>query len=156
MALTPETVKELVENKIGFLERMGLTVLELTPGYVKLMAPLKGNENHIGGMYAGAMFTLAEIPGGVLILTSFDPAKCYPVIKELTIKFLRPAGSDITIEVALSPDEIERISLDMSEQGKAEFVLTGELKDVKGNVVAKSRGLYHIRLADKAWVTSGS
>jgi thioesterase domain-containing protein len=153
---TPEAVKELVEKKIAFVERMGLKVLELIPGYVKLMAPLLGNENHIGSMYAGALFTLAEIPGGALILTTFDPTKCYPLIKELTIKFLRPAGSDITTEISLSQEEVERIIRELSDRGKAEFVLHGELKDVSGTVVAESRGLYQVRSTDKTWaVCSG-
>ena len=82
MEFTQETVKDLVEKKIAFVERMGLKVLELMPGSVKLMAPLRGNENHIGSMYAGALFTLAEIPGGALVLITFDPTKCYPLIKE--------------------------------------------------------------------------
>ena len=158
MEFTPEIVKELVEKKIAFVERMGLKVVELIPGHVKLMVPLKGNENHIGSMYAGALFTLAEIPGGALILTTFDPTKCFPVIKELTIKFLRPAGSDITIEIFLPQEEVERIRRDLSERGKAEFVLHGELKDVSGTVVAKSTGVYQIRATDKNWagVESGT
>ena len=41
MEFTPETVTELVEKKIAFVERMGLKVLELRPGSVKLMAPLE-------------------------------------------------------------------------------------------------------------------
>ncbi len=151
MSFTPETVKELVEKKIAFVERMGLKVIELTPGHVKLIAPLQGNENHVGSMYAGALFTLAEIPGGALILTTFDPTKCFPVIKELTIKFLRPAVSDITTEISLSRDEVDRITGEVSEKGKADFVLHGELKDQAGTVVAVSQGLYQIRLTDKAW-----
>jgi thioesterase domain-containing protein len=151
MRFTPEIVKELVEKKIAFVERMGLKVLELTPGHVKLMAPLAGNENHIGGMYAGALFTLAEIPGGALILTTFDPTKCYPIVKELTIKFLRPAKSNITTEFFLSQEEVDHISGDLSNQGKAEFILHGELKDESGTVVATSQGLYQLRTTDKQW-----
>jgi hypothetical protein len=64
VGLAPEIIKELVERKIAFVERMGLRVMDLISGYVKLMAPLRGNENHIGSMYAGALFTLAEMPGG--------------------------------------------------------------------------------------------
>ena len=151
MGLSPEIVKELVESKIAFVARMGLKVLKLSSGHVKLMAPLRGNENHIGSMYAGALFTLAEIPGGVLILTTFDPTKCYPLIKELTIKFLRPAQSDITIEVSLPQEEVDRIADEILRIGKAEFILNGELKDGSGTVVARSRGVYQLRSADRPW-----
>jgi thioesterase domain-containing protein len=151
MEFTPETVRELVEKKIAFVERMGLKVVELAPGYAKLLAPLLGNENHIGSMYAGALFTLAEMPGGALFLTTFDPTKYYPIIKELTVKFLHPAHSDIIVEVFLSSEEVDRIIREISKQGKAEFVLHGELKDKSGTVVATSRGLYQIRSTDKPW-----
>jgi len=152
MRLTSEIVKDLVEKKIAFVERMGLKVLELTPGYAKLLAPLRGNENHIGSMYAGALFTLAEMSGGALFLTTFDPTKCYPIIKELTIKFLHPAHSDITAEAFLSEEEVDRISGEISKEGKAEFVLHEELKDESGTVVATSRGVYQLRRTDKQWV----
>lgn len=156
MGFTPEAVKELVEKKIAFVERMGLKVLELTPGYVKLTAPLSGNENHIGSMYAGALFTLAEMPGGALVLTTFDPTKCYPIVKELTIKFLRPAQSDITVEISLSREEVDRIVGEISDHGKAEFILHGELKDESGTVVATSQGLYQLRATDKQWAHTNS
>jgi thioesterase domain-containing protein len=156
MEITPESIRELVEKKIAFVERMGLKVLELIPGYVKLMAPIRGNENHIGSMYAGALFTLAEIPGGALILSTFDPTKCYPLIKELTIKFLRPAQSDVTTEISLSQEEVRRITDEIFAKGKAEFVLHAELKDGSGSVVAVSQGVYQLRSTDKQWVGMSS
>lgn len=65
--------------------------------------PGAGNENHIGSMYAGALFTLAEIPGGALFLTSFDSARFYPIVKEMTLRFRRPAKGDIRVEARLMP-----------------------------------------------------
>ena len=53
--------------------------------------PLKPNKNHIGTMYAGALFTLAEMPGGVLFLSSFDNKAFFPIVKELTMKFVKQA-----------------------------------------------------------------
>lgn len=145
MTLPADVVKELIEKKIVFLERMKLKALELRPGYVKLLAPLSGNENHIGGVYAGAMFTLAEIPGGALFYTSFDETGCYPLIKEMEIQFLRPARTDVSVEASLSEEEIRRVRGEMDEKGKSEFILLGEVKDMSGQVVARSRGVYQIR-----------
>ena len=144
-----EMMKELIETKVGFVERMGLKVLELSPRFVKLLAPLNGNENHVGTMYAGAMFTLAEIPGGAVFLTSFDISKYYPLVKEMNIRFLKPATSDLTIELSLSEDKVSRIIADADENGKADFTLEGELKDESGRVVAVSSGVYQIRTIGK-------
>ena len=66
---------KLVETGIGFIERMGVKVVELKRGYVELKAPLDVNLSHVGTMYAGALFSLAEVPGGAMYLSSFDVSK---------------------------------------------------------------------------------
>lgn len=145
MSLLSDVVKELIEKKMVFLERMNLKALELRPGYVKLLAPFAGNENHVGGVYAGAMFTLAEIPGGALFFTSFDETRFYPLIKKMEIQFLRPARTDVSVEASLSEEEIRRVKSELAEKGKSEFILSAQVKDESGRVVALSRGVYQIR-----------
>jgi acyl-coenzyme A thioesterase PaaI-like protein len=145
MDFKPETLKQFIEKPFAFVERMGLKALELKPSYVKLAVPIAGNENHIGGMYAGALFTLAEIPGGALYLTTFDVSKFYPIIKEMTIRFVAPAKTDVTIEMHLPKEEASRIEAEARENGKADYVLEGEVKDASGLVVAVSKGLYQLR-----------
>ena len=148
MKLTPEMMKSFIEKPFDFVERMGLRVIELKPRSVKLSVPLKGNENHIGTMYAGALFTIAEIPGGALFLTTFDVSRFYPVIKEMTLRFIKPAKTDVTIEMVMSVSEAERIVSEAEKNGKAEYVLEGEIKDTNEEVVAVSRGIYQVRIID--------
>ena len=145
MTLSEETIRDFIEKKIAFVQRMGLKVLEMKPCYVRLSAPLEGNENHIGTMYAGALFTLAEIPGGALFMTTFDSTRYYPVVRDMSIRFRRPARGDVTIELSMSADEVRRIETEAAENGKSEFVLNGELKDKSGEIVALSRGVYQLR-----------
>jgi thioesterase domain-containing protein len=145
MTLSEETIRDFIENKIAFVQRMGLKVLEMKPRYVRLSAPLEGNENHIGTMYAGALFTLAEIPGGALFMTTFDVSKYYPVVRDMSIRFRRPARGDVTIELSMSEEEARRIESEAAENGKSEYVLSGELKDKSGKIVALSRGVYQLR-----------
>lgn len=145
MTLSEEMIRDFIENKIAFVQRMGLKVLEMKPRYVRLIAPLDGNENHIGTMYAGALFTLAEIPGGALFMTSFDSSRYYPVVRDMSIRFRRPARGDVTIELSMSVEEVRRIESEVAENGKSEYVLSGELKDKSGEIVALSRGVYQLR-----------
>ena len=107
--------------------------------------PLSGNQNHIGTLYAGALFTLAEIPGGALFLTSFDVQRFYPLIKEMNLRFRRPATSDITVEARLSDEEIARIQAEAEQNGKADYHLELQLCDASGEVVAQTRALYQLR-----------
>lgn len=145
MAFPVEIARQLTEEQIAFVKRSQLKAEVLEPGFVRLCMPLAGNQNHIGSMYAGALFTLAEIPGGALFLTSFDTERFYPIIKEMNLRFRRPATGDIHVEARLAAEEIERLQGEASEVGKAEYVLELTLVDGGGEVVAESRGVYQLR-----------
>ncbi|MDG9925823.1 MULTISPECIES: YiiD C-terminal domain-containing protein [unclassified Pseudomonas] len=145
MPLPAEMARVFTEEKIDFVKRSGLKAEELLPGFVRLRMPLAGNQNHIGTLYAGALFTLAEIPGGALFLTSFDVQRFYPLIKEMNLRFRRPATSDISVEAHLDAEEIERIQNQAEREGKAEYRLELQLKDADGQVVAETSALYQLR-----------
>ena len=145
MPMPLELVRQLTEEQIAFVQRSGLKAEVLEPGRVRLRMPLAGNQNHIGSMYAGALFTLAEIPGGALYLTSFDAQRFYPIVKEMNLRFRRPATGDIRVEANLSEAQIEQLQKQATEHGKAEYVLELQLTDDSGEVVAQSRGLYQLR-----------
>lgn len=137
--------KKVLETGIKFVERSGLKVLELEKGRVKCLMPFAGNGNHIGTMYAGALYTLAEIPGGALFLSSFDVARYFPIVREQTIKFLKPVTGDVTIEITISDARIAELQAEADAKGKAEFVLEGEIKTADGAVAATSSGIYQLR-----------
>lgn len=145
MSMPLELVRQLTEEQIAFVKRSGLKAEVLEPGHVSLRMPLAGNQNHIGSMYAGALFTLAEIPGGALFLTSFDAQHFYPIIKEMNLRFRRPATGDIRVEARLEDAQIQALQKQATEEGKAEYVLELQLIDESGEVVAQSRGLYQLR-----------
>ena len=140
-----EQARQLVEEGIGCVKRMGLKVLELEPRRVKLMVPLKGNESHLGTVYAGILFSAAEIPGGALYLSTFDVTKCVPIVKKMEIQFKKPATTDVTVTVEMGQEEVDRINRELEEKGKSDFILNAEVKDTSGTVVAESTGRYQIR-----------
>lgn len=137
-------VNQLVGTAIPFASRNRFEVVEFRDGYLKGKIPLKSNKNHIGTMYAGALFTLAELPGGILSIFNFD-SNYYPILKELKMTYLKVAKSDVTVEFSLSKSEISRIEKEASENGKSPFTLYGKLKDTEGNIVAESEAHYQVR-----------
>jgi len=140
-----ETIKKMTTKSIPFADRAGIDLVEFERGHVKMKIPLEPNKNHIGTMYAGALFTLAEIPGGAIFMSAFDMTKFFPIVAEMTIKYLKPATTDIYVEVNMSEDEIERITNEANENGKSIFILEKELKDENGEVVAITTGTYQAR-----------
>ena len=145
MNLTPEIMKQFIEKPFPFIERMGLRAIVMEPCRIKLSLPLEDNGNHIGSMYAGALFTIAEVPAGALYLTSFDTTRFYPIVKEMNIRYRRPALTDVTIEMEMTKKEVARIETEAEKKGKADFKLEGKIEDTAGEVVAISCGIYQLR-----------
>lgn len=143
--MNPDMLNAFIHQAIPFVARSQLTVVEAKPGHVKLMMPFAVNTNHVGSMYAGAQFTLAEITGGIIFMSSFDPQHYFPLVKEVTIRYKAPMTSDASVEVNLSAEEIQRIQHELEAQGKSDFILDMELLNEKGEAVALVHGIYQGR-----------
>lgn len=137
-------LNRLIGRVVPFATRNGFQVVATGPGYVKAAIGLRGNTNHIGTMYAGALFVLAEIPGGILSLLEFG-TDYVPILRELQMTYLRTARSEVTVEFRLTPEEADRIRREVEQHGKAHFELEGELRDSAGELVARSQARYQIR-----------
>ncbi|ASK35266.1 PaaI family thioesterase [Alloalcanivorax mobilis] len=138
-------IKAAADNSFPFVARCGVQTLEVARGYCKMKMPLAANLNHVGIMYAGALYTLAELPGGVIYLSSFDTARFYPIVKDMRIRFRRPATTDATVEVRISEADIERIEATALAHGKCDFEWDCQIKDDQGEVVALTHNVYQLR-----------
>ncbi|UGT41424.1 DUF4442 domain-containing protein [Nocardia yamanashiensis] len=150
-ATTPlkDVVNGALEFTIPIAHKMGVEALEVRPGYAANRVPIEGNGNHFGVMYAGVLFTVAEILGGGIAIATFDTAKYFPLVKDLQIFFKKPASTDVTAVAELSDEEIARIAAEADEKGKADFTLKATVTDANGVVVAETVGLYQLRAHGK-------
>lgn len=142
---TAEQATALVHAAVPALERFGLEVVEIDTGRVRLRMPFAGNGNHMGTMYAGALFAVAELPGGLLPLNLLQGGAVVPILKELTIRFVRPARGDVWVEAVVDPDTLRALAQQAVETGRAEFVLDLQVIDQEAHVVAESTGTYQLR-----------
>ncbi len=136
---------EMMINLVEGIKRTGVRILELKDRKAKLLMPLKGNINHVGIMYAGSLFALGEFTGGVVPAVSFDMNQFFPIVKEITIKYLKPAKTDVTIEAELSEAHVKKILQEAEKNGKADIVFNLELKDFHEEVVSVMSGIWQIR-----------
>ncbi len=134
-----------MEQTVPPVHRMGIKVIEATRGHAVASVPMEGNGNHFGVVYAGVQFAVAEMLGGIIALATFDPAKYYPLVKNVDIAFTGMARSDLRAEARLDEDEIARIEAEAAEKGKADFVLDAVVKDEGGQTVSVTHGLYQLR-----------
>ena len=145
MSVTPEQATQFVHAVVPAIGRLGVTVEAVGPGAVTLRVPLAGNANHMGTMYAGALFTLMELPGGLLPLGTLDPTKYTPIVTAVEIRFLAAARTDVTLSAEMDPDELHRLAAQADETGRADFTLELEGLDTAGRVVVRSTAHYQLR-----------
>ena len=142
---TPQTATDFVHRTVPVIGRLGLVVETISPGMVKLRVPIEGNANHMGTMYAGALFALVELPGGLIPLGVLDPASYTPIVTDIEIKFVAPARTDVTLSAQMDPDELRELAARVDLDGRALFTLEQQAEDANGRTVITSRAHYQLR-----------
>lgn len=140
-----ERMTASTRSTVSMAEHIQIRVDVAEPGRVVLSMPKEGNTNHIGTIYAGALYTLAEIHGGTLFSTTFDSSRYYPIIKEQSIRFRRPAMSDVSVEMTMTEEEADAIAAEADANGKADYTRVVDIVDAEGTVVAISTNVYQMR-----------
>jgi acyl-coenzyme A thioesterase PaaI-like protein len=139
-----EDANRYVAHAVPRIAELGIRVVELTPDRAVNHAPLAPNVNHLGSMYAGTLFGMAEMLGGVILFPSVDFESYLPTVKEISIRYRRPALSDITAVATLDPETLTRIRDEARERGRSEYRVDATLTDTSGNVVGTTYGTYQL------------
>lgn len=130
---------------IPILGAMDLEVIEATPHSAAARIPVEPNGNHFGAMYAGCLFTVAEVLGG-LMAGFMDVPGGVPLVRRLEIDFTRPAMTAVTARTTLSEEEFVRVQAEAIAKGKSNYELISEVVDESGTVVARTHGYYQMRV----------
>jgi acyl-coenzyme A thioesterase PaaI-like protein len=134
-----------LEQTIPRAHDMGVRFVEMRPGYVRAEVPFDGNGNHFGVIYAGVIFTVAEVLGGAMHWATFDVSTHYPLVRGMSITFVAPGRGPLSASAALSDDVIEAVRSAASTGAKASFALEATVVGEDGTVVARTTGDYQIR-----------
>src|SRR3954471_12456750 len=118
---------------------MGIKAVGARRGHAAATVPLEGNGNHFGVVYAGVQFTVAEILGGIIALSTFDAGKYFPLVKNVDIAFVGMATTLLRAEAKLDDETIARVEAEAAAQGKADYRLDAVVTDAAGAVVATTR-----------------
>lgn len=139
-------VQQLVTERVPVAGFLGLHVESVETGHVRLRLPFAHPaENHLGIVYAGAIFSLAEITGGVVMLSVFDTRKVTLLIRRIEIDFARPSRRDLFCDVHLPDALIAEARAGIAAQGTANVSLPIEITDLRGRVIARVHADYYLR-----------
>jgi acyl-coenzyme A thioesterase PaaI-like protein len=147
LELTPEMATQFVHRAVPAIARLGVVVDAISPGTVELRVPFEGNGNHMGTMYAGALFAVAELPGGLIPLSVLDPGRYVPIVTDMRVHFLAAARTDVRLTARMEPDDLRVLAERADADGQAEFVLQMSAEDLNGRTVLASEATYVLRRA---------
>lgn len=133
--------EETMKN-IPMLNNMNLHIVDYSKNKLVVRMPFAGNQNHVGIVYAGAIFSLAEFPFGALSVYRFGSDEIVPVVGEVAVRYLAPAKSDLTVSIEVSDQEWEEIEQETKSNGKFKVVREVDVKDGTGKIVAALKATY--------------
>ncbi|MBM3713423.1 MAG: hypothetical protein FJW56_08325 [Actinobacteria bacterium] len=137
LAIKRIELEEFIKKNIPLANFMNFRIEELKRNFIKLSAPIKPNDNHYGTAFGGSLAILGILAGWGLLHFNMLQEKINGtiVIKEGTMKFIRPALSDFeAINNSLNNDLWESFKKDLLEKGKAEIKMESKLYSQYANV----------------------
>lgn len=141
------SVQQIVRTTVPMLADIGIEVLDAGLRHVRTRLPWQQrNGNHIGTVYAGALFAFLEATGGALVLVSFDVTRWIPVIVEATIRYARPVTSSVVCDVTLSADETSAVHDALASDPKHRWTLTATAVDEDGRTACEADLGYRFRM----------
>ena len=74
-------MQDMIYNAIPLTNSCQLEVTEFERGYCKLRVPFDCNKQLLTGhMHTASLYTLAEIPGGAVLMGAFNMQKYFPTL----------------------------------------------------------------------------
>ena len=134
-------------DQMPFVKPLGLKVAEAKRGFVRVtLAPDEKFFNHFGTYQAGVLCTLAEITGGSLSGTFHDLTENFLITKLTQVKFERATNKALVAEASLEEAVIRETLSSLQSQRKIDLEVNVQIKTSEGEIIAKSRNLYYLRI----------
>lgn len=134
MALDLDTVRATMPTAVPMVGTLGIEYLELSPDHaVCRLADDARWHNHVGGLHAGVMFTLAETASGAIVLANYGEmlGEVTPLAVEATIRYLKLAKGDVTATARMGA-QADGVLATLRAGGRPEFHVEVELSTGEG------------------------
>jgi len=94
-----------LNRMVPFNKPHGIRIVQIRDGYIKVKMPWKkANFNHIKGIHACGLATLAEFTTGFLLLTKLDSARYRLIMQRIAVDYHYQAKMDVTAEFSISEE----------------------------------------------------
>jgi acyl-coenzyme A thioesterase PaaI-like protein len=132
-------------EQIPYTLEMGIVIDHASSEEVQMTLPdAAGNQNMVGIVHAGALYTFGETVAGVA--AGFDILdRAFPLARRGEIRYLRPARGAIQGRASVAPSDSKRVALELDRDGRSELRVAVTLLDASGAPVAEMDVDYALR-----------
>lgn len=136
---------------IPFNRPHGFAIEEIREDYLRTVAPYKRkNHNHLRGIHACAIATIAEFSGGFLLLSRLDPRKYRLIMSRIEVDYLYQAKERIVSESHLPEVRLQQEIIEPLRQQEAITIrMESRIADISGNQVAIAFTTWQVKCWDK-------
>jgi acyl-coenzyme A thioesterase PaaI-like protein len=122
---------------IPFNAPHGIKIAELQPGHCKTIVPYKRrNFNHLKGIHACCLATLAEFTSGVAMLSKLDGAKYRLIMESIEVKYHYQAKMACSATYGLNDQECaSKITEPLKNGGVVYYKCEVPIHDSEGNLI---------------------
>ena len=132
-------------EKIPHTLAMGIVVEHAANGDVEMTLPdATSNQNMVGIIHAGALYTFGETVAGVAAGIDFLD-KAFPLARKAEIRYLSPAKGAIRGRAQVAPSDTDRVRAELERDGRSELGVRVHLWDTNGKPVAEMGVDYSFR-----------
>lgn len=141
----------LLGRIIPFNRPHGFRVDELTLNRVRSAASYRRvNQNHVRGIHACAIATVAEISAGFLLLSRLDPGGFRLIMARIEVDYHYQAKDGIFSESVLSDEQLQReVLTPLREREAVTIRMQSEVRDISGNNIAVAWTTWQVKRWDK-------
>jgi acyl-coenzyme A thioesterase PaaI-like protein len=140
-------LNKILARTIPFNKPHKFRILSIAENSIETFAPYRrSNHNHIRGVHACAIATVAEFSAGFLLLTKLDPTQYRLIMAKLDADYFYQAKKDIIAQAELSEQDFhEKIVVPLSHEDSTTIVMTTFIRDISGNNVAQVKTTWQVK-----------
>lgn len=146
--LSPEFFEEvkagIIKSKIEYLTVAGIEPITVEERHVACRLPAGHMHlNHVGIMYAGSYFVLAESAGANLIKCTYG-SRYVAIIKSVSIDYVKPTKGDLIADLSMTVEQAKERIAYVEEHGKGQYPLDVPVTDAEGALCANAHIVYYL------------
>lgn len=140
----------LLAHRIPFNGPHGFRLMEISKNTVKTLGPYKRkNFNHIRGIHACGIATVAEFSSGFLLLSRLDPTIYRLIMAKLTAEYYYQAKEDIIGATEFAEKRLQQeIIMPLQQSESTSVIMQTEVSDLSGNQVAAVETTWQVKRWD--------